>query len=141
VIAQDDTSGTMEHPEPPLSESDWQGLHARLVRSRFRSRFHLRGKERAYWLAKGEDTIRRHAEDFVRQRLAPAHPRNDGKQTPTRGHPVFIAQHATGLCCRSCAAKWHGIAPGQALADRQLAYVVAVIMRWLKTEEERQEAR
>ncbi len=29
-----------------------------------------------------------------------AEPRNDGKQTPFRGHPVFTAQHATATCCR-----------------------------------------
>lgn len=60
------------------------------------------GKERQYCLDKGPEIIDRHAADFIRQRLAPAAPINDGKQTPMRGHPVFIAQHATATCCRGC---------------------------------------
>lgn len=66
----------------------------KLSRSRFRSSFHLKEKDKAYVREKGMDTIRKHAQDFVRQKLAPAHPLHDGKQTPMHGHPVFIAQHA-----------------------------------------------
>jgi hypothetical protein len=47
------------------------------------------------------------------------------------GHPVFIAQHATATCCRSCLAKWHFIPPGRDLTEEQIAYVVGVIERWL----------
>ncbi|WP_404855414.1 DUF4186 family protein [Escherichia coli] len=70
-------------------------LFARLSRSKFRSRFRLGVKERQYCLEKGAPVIEQHAADFVAKRLAPALPANDGKQTPMRGHPVFIAQHAT----------------------------------------------
>ena len=41
------------------------------------------------------------------KRIAPKEPLNDGKQTPMKGHPVFIAQHATATCCRECTRKWH----------------------------------
>lgn len=50
-------------------------------------------------------TIRQHAKDFIANREAPAYIANDGKQTPMRGHPVFIAQRATATCCRECMAK------------------------------------
>lgn len=80
------------------------------------------------------DTVRRHAYDFVRQRLAPAVIPNDGKQTPMRGHPVFIAQHATACCCRGCLAKWHGIPAGKALTEAQKQYVVDVLMAWIQRE-------
>ena len=43
-------------------------------------------------------TIRAHCEGFVRARLAPANPKGDGRQTPMRGHPVFVAQHACACC-------------------------------------------
>ena len=89
-------------------------LFARLARSTFRSRFHLGTKERQYCWDKGAETIDKHAADFIAARLAPAHPVNDGKQTPMRGHPVFIAQHATATCCRGCLAKWHAIQIGRA---------------------------
>ncbi|HVY86418.1 MAG TPA: DUF4186 domain-containing protein [Caulobacterales bacterium] len=106
-------------------------LFDRLRASRFRSRFKLGPKEAAYLHDKGLPVVREHAADFVAKRLAPAAPANDGKQTPMRGHPVFIAQHATATCCRSCLAKWHGIAAGAALTPAQQVYVVDVIERWL----------
>ena len=104
----------------------------RLSRSAFRSRFRLGKKEKTYLEAKGVEVIRSHAADFVAQRLAPAQPGNDGRQTPMRGHPVFIAQHATATCCRSCLAKWHGIPAGRALSEDDQAYVVDVLMEWLR---------
>ncbi|WP_437887646.1 DUF4186 domain-containing protein [Phytobacter sp. V91] len=106
-------------------------LFARLARSTFRSRFRLGVKERQYCVDKGAPVIASHAADFVARRLAPAFPPNDGKQTPMRGHPVFIAQHATATCCRGCLAKWHNIPPGIALTTEQQSYVVDVIYHWL----------
>jgi hypothetical protein len=103
-------------------------------RQRFRARFHLRGRDRATAILRGPSRIRAHAHDLVAARLAPAHPRNDGKQTPYRGHPVFVAQHATGTCCRSCLQRNHGIAPGAALTPEQQDYVVDVICRWIERE-------
>lgn len=113
---------------------DLDALFATLERSRFRSRFALGPKEREYLASKGLPTVLEHARGFVAQRLAPAFPANDGKQTPMRGHPVFVAQHATATCCRSCLAKWHGIAAGAPLAAEAEAHVVAVIARWLGAE-------
>ncbi|WDW77953.1 DUF4186 domain-containing protein [Salmonella enterica] len=106
-------------------------LFARLARSTFRSRFRLGIKERQYCWDKGAEVIDKHAADFIAQRLAPAHPANDGKQTPMRGHPVFIAQHATATCCRGCLAKWHQIPQGEPLSKAQQQYIVSVIHYWL----------
>ena len=98
-------------------------LFARLSRSKFRSRFRLGMKERQYCLEKGAPVIEQHAADFVAKRLAPALPANDGKQTPMRGHPVFIAQHTTATCCRGCLAKWHNIPQGVSLSEEQQRYI------------------
>ena len=111
---------------------DLDDLFAALGRSAFRQRFRLGPRERAYLETKGMSTVRAHAADFVAQRLAPAQPRNDGKQTPFRGHPVFVAQHATATCCRGCLAKWHGIDRGRALTAAEQAHAVATIARWLR---------
>ena len=111
---------------------DLTSLFQRLSQSAFRSRFHLTAKERAYIEEKGMATIRRHAEDFVSKRLAPAAIPNDGKQTPMRGHPVFLAQHATGCCCRGCLSKWHHIQPGHQLSPEEQRYVAAVLMTWIR---------
>jgi hypothetical protein len=110
---------------------DLDSVFAALARSPFRARFRLNEKDRAYLDSRGIDVVREHARDFVAKRLAPAQPLNDGKQTPMRGHPVFVAQHATATCCRSCLAKWHGIAAGRALTPEEQAHVVRAIERWL----------
>jgi uncharacterized protein DUF4186 len=106
-------------------------VFARLADSAFRSRFRLAARERDYLRARGKETVLMHARAFVAQRLAPARPANDGKQTPFRGHPVFVAQHATATCCRRCLSKWHGIAAGRTLTAYQQGHVVATIERWL----------
>lgn len=126
-------------PEPaPLSEREqWlkTDLFERLSKSNFRMRFTLSDVDRAYLKEKGSAVIRSHAQEIVRKRLAPAMPQNDGKQTPMRGapkgHPVFLAQHGTATCCRSCLEKWHGIPQGRELTDQEQTYIVDVLMRWL----------
>ena len=110
---------------------DMDELFAALERSEFRRRFRLRHKEAAYLRDKGLDTILEHARDFVEKRLAPAEPANDGRQTPMRNHPVFVAQHATGTCCRGCLEKWYKIAKDRPLSSEEVAYIVDVIRRWL----------
>jgi hypothetical protein len=102
-----------------------------LSRSPFRQRFRLAIAEREYTARKGLDVILTHAGEFVGKRLAPADPANDGRQTPMRNHPVFVAQHATATCCRGCLAKWHAIPQGRPLTVEEQQYVVEVIRRWL----------
>ena len=106
-------------------------LFEALSRSRFRSRFRLGGKEAAYLRQRGMETILVHAREFVESRLADAEPANDGRQTPMRNHPVFIAQHATATCCRGCLQKWHRIGKGRPLAEAEIDYIVGIIERWL----------
>ena len=92
----------------------------------------LKEKEKEYIKEKGLDTIEKHAYDFIIQRLAPKEIINDGKQTPMKGHPVFIAQHATATCCRGCLYKWHKIRKGKELTQKEIKYVVDLIMEWIK---------
>ena len=95
--------------KPLVPDSIIQQKLASLRKSKFRSKFNLTQKDRDYIAAKGLETIKDHAYQFINSRVAPDFPKNDGKQTPIRGHPVFIAQHATATCCRKCIQKWHGI--------------------------------
>lgn len=106
-------------------------LFAALAKSAFRRSFHLRGKDLAYLQSKGLPVVLNHAEDFIAKRLAPAAIPNDGKQTPFRGHPVFVAQHATACCCRGCLEKWHRIPRGRELTLEEKVYVLSVLERWL----------
>ena len=117
-----------------ISDEDWFSLKERLSRSPFRSRFHLGEKERKYVEKKGYDVIESHAYDFITKRLAPAIIPNDGKQTPMKGHPVFIAQHANALCCRGCMEKWHHIGKGRELTEGEIEYAVSVLMRYIREE-------
>jgi hypothetical protein len=114
---------------------DLDQLFAALARSAFRGKFHLQGKDLDYLRSKGLATVLEHARDFIGKRLADAQPKNDGKQTPFRGHPVFVAQHATACCCRGCLEKWHGISRGVALTAEQENYIISVLERWLISED------
>lgn len=109
-------------------------LFDKLGKSNFRRQFHLGAWDKAYVNEKGLDRVLDHARDFVDRRLAMPHPSRDGKQTPFRGHPVFVAQHATATCCRSCLEKWHGISRGRALDSEERDYVVGVLERWISIE-------
>src|SRR5687768_104886 len=103
-----------------------------LQSSEFRRKKRLGKKEAEYLSAKGLETVLSHAADFVEKRLAPAEPANDGKQTPMRNHPVFIAQHATATCCRGCLEKWHDIPKGRELDESEKRHIVEIIKRWLE---------
>jgi hypothetical protein len=105
-----------------------------LARQRFRSKFHLRGRERALVQLRGRETVRKQAAELIAKRVAPAAPYKDGKQTPYRGHPVFVAQHATATCCRSCLLRAHEIPQGRELTAAEQDYVVEVIWHWIERE-------
>lgn len=110
----------------------------RLSRSKFRSGFHLSEDDRAYINEKGLETVRTHAEDFIRKRLAPAEIPNDGRQTPMSGHPVFKAQHACACCCRGCLEKWYKVPQGKLLTEVQQQKIVKLLMAWIVKEMEEQ---
>ena len=114
---------------------DLDDLFPALAHSAFRARFHLGVADATYLAKKGLPAVLAHARDFVAMRLAPADPPNDGKQTPWRGHPVFVAQHATATCCRGCLEKWHRIPAGAPLTTVEQDHVVAAIERWLRGQE------
>jgi len=104
----------------------------KLKQSKFRLKFSLSGKDLEYIATRGLEAIKDHAFQFLNSRVAPESPPNDGKQTPMRGHPVFIAQHATATCCRGCIRKWHGIEKDRALNEREVQFIVALIMGWIE---------
>lgn len=105
-----------------------------LSKSKFRNSFHLRKKDIIYIKEKSPLKIKEHAYDFIKKRLAPADIPNDGKQTPMKGHPVFISQHACACCCRGCLEKWHKIPKGKNLTSKEIDYIVNLIMLWIKKE-------
>lgn len=123
--------------EPDTHPAEAAFILAKLARSDFRRRFRLGPSERSYFRTKGAHVIRRHAADFIAGRLAPAVPPKDGRQTPMRGHPVFVAQHATATCCRGCLEKWHGIPRGRALRPGEQAWIADLLMLWIARQMER----
>lgn len=102
-----------------------------LKKSKFRNSFYLKDKDTKYAREKGYKEIEKHTKDFINQRLSQKNPKNDGKQTPMKGHPTFIAQHATATCCRSCLAKWHKIPKNKELTKQEQEYIVKIIMTWI----------
>ena len=117
-----------------MQASPFEALFARLAQSDFRSRFRLGSEEVACIERRGMAVIRRHAEDFVRRRLAPAFIPNDGRQTPWRGHPVFRAQHACACCCRGCLFKWQQIPPDRPLSAEEVERLADLLMAWISRE-------
>ncbi len=111
-----------------------------LERSKFRSKFKISEKDFKYIQGKGIVTIRTHAVDFITSRIAQEFPGNDGKQTPMKNHPVFIAQHATATCCRGSIQKWHKIPKGKALHDDEINYLVNLIVKWIELQMSRFES-
>ena len=115
-----------------IDEKSWKALKTKLSRSKVIEHLDMGEAEIEYVKSRGVDILQLHATDFVRKRLAPAEPKNDGRQTPLKGHPVFIAQHATGTSDRQKLAKFHGIKAGVELTDQDVSYVVDVIIRWIE---------
>lgn len=117
-----------------MSNGAFDTVFTRLGSSKFRASFRLNEAMRAYVKQKDMPLIEQHAKELIPSRLAPANIPNDGKQTPMKNHPVFIAQHATATCCRGCLAKWYGIPKGRELSGHEQAAIVAVIMAWIERE-------
>ena len=102
-----------------------------LQKSKFRSSFHLRKYMIDYIDKKKLETIESHCIDFINKNLAKFSNPRDGKQTPMKGHPVFIAQHATATCCRKCLSKWYNIPKNRDLTEREKKFIAALIMKWI----------
>ena len=103
-----------------------------LSKSKFRSSFHLRNYMKDYINEKGLDKIESDAYDFIKNRISDNTKFTDGKQTPMKGHPVFIAQHATATCCRNCLYKLYHIEKDRPLTQHEIDFCVALIMAWIK---------
>jgi hypothetical protein len=115
-----------------IDEKTWKALKTKLARSKQIEKLDMGDAEIEYVQSRGVDILQLHAADFVRKRLAPADPKNDGRQTPLKGHPVFIAQHATGTSDREKLAEFHGIQKGVELTEKEISYIVDVIIRWIE---------
>ena len=111
-----------------------EAMLKKLSYSKFRSSFHLTEKDKAYLNENGESIIRSHADDFIRKRIAPKNPHNDGRQTPMSGHPAFKAMHATACCCRGCLEKWHKIPQNRELSEKEINTLVELIMSWISNQ-------
>jgi hypothetical protein len=104
----------------------------KLSRSKFRGRFKLDLEMRNMINENGIEAMRVFVQERVKNFLAPMIPLNDGHQTPLRGHPVFIAQHATATCCRTCLNHWWRVKKGVALDQTQQEKCVNLIMTWIE---------
>ncbi|MBN2704721.1 MAG: DUF4186 family protein [Pontiellaceae bacterium] len=115
-----------------MTDKDWQELKEKLAADGRFEKFILGESEQEYVSSRGMDILRLHATDFVNKRLAPANPKNDGRQTPTKGHPVFIAQHACGCNDRASLAQFYHIEKGRALTPEEVELIVNVVLTWIE---------
>lgn len=109
----------------------------KLEKSKFRSSFHLKQKEKEYIEKKGIEEIKKQAYEIINKRLKPEIIKNDGKQTPMKNHPVFIGQHATATCCRKCLYKWHHIKKNKELTEHEIDFITTLIIEWIRRQYER----
>jgi hypothetical protein len=109
----------------------YKEIYKKLMKSEFRAKFQLNNQNKEYIKDKGIIKIQNHAFEFLNVKIKPEIIKNDGKQTPMNGHPVFIAQHATATCCRGCIEKWHKIPKNKELSDIEVEYLVGLIMFWI----------
>jgi len=105
-----------------------------LEKSKFRNSFQLRSYMKDYINTKGMDIIEKHCDDFINKNLKIYNKEKDGHQTPTKNHPVFIAQHATATCCRGCIEKWYHIPKEKELNDKEIKSIKAIIMSWINNQ-------
>jgi hypothetical protein len=119
-----------------MYENKINNMLYKLSKSKFRSSFHLRKYMIEYIDEKGMDKIKEHTISFITEKLADSNPKNDGKQTPTKNHPTFIAMHACACCCRGCLEKWHNIPKGKELSREEKNYIYILLMTWIKREYE-----
>ena len=106
----------------------------KLSYSKFRSSFHLPRYLKEYVKSKGIDTVKLHAYNLIKRNIGDVNPKNDGRQTPTKNHPVFIAMHACACCCRSCLFKWHRIPKNRKLTEEEINYLVELVIAWIEKE-------
>ena len=114
--------------------SDINQMLEKLKKSKFRGSFHLRKYMITYIDEKGMDVIRCHANSFISQKLRTYNPKTDGRQTPMKNHPVFIAMHATACCCRGCLEKWYHIPKERDLTMDEIKYIENLVMTWIERE-------
>ena len=114
--------------------NDYNIYLKKLQSSQFRSKFKLNNQEIEYINKIGWDKLISHTCDFISKRLVPNNLANDGKQTPMRGHPVFIAQHATATCCRGCLSKWYNIPKDRPLKNQEVDFIVNIILKWIENQ-------
>ncbi len=106
---------------------------SRVKASKFRRKFFLTGIDKYMIKQQGLLAIENFAYEIINTKLK-RKPVNDGKQTPYRAHPVFIAQHATATCCRKCLFRWHRIPMYRDMTDKEVRFVVRLIMKWVKNQ-------
>lgn len=106
-------------------------------KSHFRMKFKLDAKMQAYVKEKGYEKLASQAYALLEKRLFVSNPVKDGKQTPFKGHPIFLAQHATATCCRGCLEKWHHIPKGKVLNAKERQAIIMLQLAWIKAHMDR----
>lgn len=103
----------------------------RLAKSKFRSRFKLRAKELKYIKDKGLDTIRSHACDFIRDRVAPLNLQMMANK-PQCENTRYLSLSTQPPPVAAAVSK-NGISSPQhrELTQSEQEYLVSIIMEWI----------
>ena len=55
----------------------------------------------------------------------------DSTQTPKGKDIIYLAQHATGTCCRRCIEEWYGINKEEIMNEEQINFLTEIIMTYI----------
>jgi exodeoxyribonuclease V alpha subunit len=116
-----------------METQSMEDLFAKLLKSKFRRKFHLNDADFQIIDKKGLDLLWEETKLILQDRVSVLK-ENDGMQTPFKGHPCFVGQHALGLCCRNCIEKWHGIPKELELEENHLDYFADLLLAWYAQE-------
>jgi hypothetical protein len=81
----------------------------------------------------GIQKIKKQVESMIEKKLREK-PGNDGKQTPSRGNPVYKAMHACKCSSRRELKRAHRIPSDRELKDKEIKAVKNLLTRWIVRE-------
>jgi hypothetical protein len=113
----------------------FKDVFKRLKKSSICNKFTLKEHEWNYLANRGLDAVLLEGRSIIIHRFSEDDSNHNCKNSPLRHHPVLVALHATGCCCRSSLFKWHGVDKEMELREKDIFYILLIIKEWFVREE------
>ncbi|WP_372655987.1 DUF4186 family protein [Halobacteriovorax sp.] len=110
-------------------------IFRRLGCSKVCCKFKLKDEQWEYLAKRGFDTILLEGRSLIVKIFNEDSLSHSCKVAPVQTHPIYIALHATGTCCRSSLEKWHKIPKSKELKEKDIFYILLVVKEWIIRQE------